>query len=97
MHGRRFFASPTSSRKSFPTYSLRFLTRLIAYVKRGDFAARERLKMSDQKKDEELDNVSGGVGTHPIPIDPIRPPAPPTHPGREPQDPITRPNNPVGG
>ena len=35
--------------------------------------------MSDEKKpvqDEELDKVSGGVGTHPIPIDPIRPGAP---------------------
>ncbi|HLY01902.1 MAG TPA: hypothetical protein VKR56_05325 [Candidatus Cybelea sp.] len=52
--------------------------------------------MSDQKKDEELDNVSGGFGTTPIPIDPIRPPAPPTHPGRGPELPITRPSNPVG-
>jgi hypothetical protein len=52
--------------------------------------------MSDQKKDEDLDNVSGGVGTHPIPIDPIRPPAPPTHPGRAPENPITRPSNPAG-
>ena len=41
--------------------------------------------MSDDKKpiqDEELDKVSGGVGTHPIPIDPIRPGEPPTHPGK---------------
>ncbi len=39
--------------------------------------------MSDEKKqvqDEELDKVSGGVGTHPIRIDPIRPGEPPTHP-----------------
>lgn len=53
--------------------------------------------MSDQKKstEEELDDVSGGFGTHPIPIDPIRPPHPPTHPGG-PELPITRPSNPVG-
>ena len=46
--------------------------------------------MSDEKKpvqDEELDNVSGGQSSHPIPIDPIRPGGPPTHPGR-PTDPI---------
>jgi hypothetical protein len=41
--------------------------------------------MSDEKKqvqDEELDKVSGGIGTHPIPIDPIRPGQPPTRPGQ---------------
>lgn len=46
--------------------------------------------MSDEKKpvqDEELDNVSGGVMSHPLPIDPIRPGQPPTHPGL-PTDPI---------
>lgn len=57
--------------------------------------------MSDEKKpiqDEELDKVSGGVGTHPIPIDPIRPGAPPTHPGGPVTDPIGgRKSNPVGG
>lgn len=59
--------------------------------------ARKAEKMSDQKKstEEELDDVSGGFGTHPIPIDPIRPPHPPTHPGG-PELPITRPSNPVG-
>jgi hypothetical protein len=51
----------------------------------------------DQKKDEELDQVSGGVESHPIPIDPIRPPAPPTHPGGGAENPIRRPSNPVGG
>ncbi|MGA2760644.1 MAG: hypothetical protein ABSF08_10040 [Candidatus Cybelea sp.] len=50
--------------------------------------------MSDQKKDEELDDVSGGK-SHPIPIDPIRP-MPPTHPGGGAELPITRPSNPVG-
>jgi hypothetical protein len=50
--------------------------------------------MSDQKKDEELDDVSGGFGTTPIPIDPIRPPGQ-THP-HGPELPITRPSNPVG-
>jgi hypothetical protein len=84
--------------KSFPTFSQRFLTLLIGYVRRGDFAARERLKMSDQKKDEELDQVSGGHESHPIPIDPIQG-EPPTHPGPGlgPRDPISRPSNPVGG
>jgi hypothetical protein len=53
--------------------------------------------MSDQKKDEELDDVSGGARTNPqpIPIDPIRP-MPPTHPGGGAELPITRPTNPVG-
>ncbi|HLY00922.1 MAG TPA: hypothetical protein VKR56_00345 [Candidatus Cybelea sp.] len=52
--------------------------------------------MSDQKKDEELDQVSGGASTHPIPIDPIHPGAPPTHPGH-PTDPIGgKKTNPVG-
>jgi bacteriocin-like protein len=39
--------------------------------------------MSDDKqmRDDELDQISGGVGTHPMPFDPIRPGAPPTHPG----------------
>jgi len=63
------------------------------------FAEHERVKMSDDKKfqDEELDKVSGGVGTHPIPIDPIRPGGPPTHP-IDPKDPIGHPkSNPVGG
>jgi hypothetical protein len=47
--------------------------------------------MSDEKKqvqDEELDKVSGGIGTHPIPIDPIRPGQPPTHPGQPEPNPI---------
>jgi hypothetical protein len=56
--------------------------------------------MSDEKKpiqDEELDKVSGGVGTHPIPIDPIRPGQPPTHPGGPITDPIGgKKSNPVG-
>jgi hypothetical protein len=54
--------------------------------------------MSDQKKDEELDQVSGGHESHPIPIDPIQG-EPPTHPGPGlgPRDPISRPSNPVGG
>jgi hypothetical protein len=50
--------------------------------------------MSDDKKpvqDEELDKVSGGAGTHPIPIDPIRPGGPPTHPVPG------MPTNPIGG
>ncbi|MFY9719512.1 MAG: hypothetical protein WAK16_07690 [Candidatus Cybelea sp.] len=57
--------------------------------------------MSDEKKqvqDEELDKVSGGFGTHPIPIDPIRPGQPPTHPGQPRNNPIGgRKTNPVGG
>ena len=57
--------------------------------------------MSDDIKkneDEELDYVSGGVTTHPLPHDPIRPPGPPTHPGRVATPPIEidRPSNPVG-
>ncbi|HLY01882.1 MAG TPA: hypothetical protein VKR56_05225 [Candidatus Cybelea sp.] len=56
--------------------------------------------MSDQNKpiqDEELDKVSGGIGTHPVPIDPIRPGGPPTHP-INPIDPIGgKKSNPVGG
>jgi hypothetical protein len=56
--------------------------------------------MSDEKKqvqDEELDKVSGGVGTHPIPIDPIRPGQPPSHPSPG-QNPIGgKRTNPVGG
>ena len=39
--------------------------------------------MSDEQKpnqDKEVDEISGGVGTHPFPPMPIRP-APPTHPG----------------
>ncbi|HLY01410.1 MAG TPA: hypothetical protein VKR56_02830 [Candidatus Cybelea sp.] len=44
--------------------------------------------MNDQKKDAELDNVSGGAVTNPVhPVDP--PYRPPTHP--------TAPNDPVGG
>lgn len=52
-----------------------------------------------QNEDEELDNVSGGVTTHPLPHDPIRPPGPPTHPGggvATPPIKIDRPSNPVG-
>jgi hypothetical protein len=66
-------------------------------VKPGDFARHERVKMSDEKKfqDEELDKVSGGMGTHPIPIDPIRPGGPPTHP-IIPGAPIKGKTNPVG-
>ncbi|HLY01881.1 MAG TPA: hypothetical protein VKR56_05220 [Candidatus Cybelea sp.] len=54
--------------------------------------------MSDDKqmRDDELDSISGGVSSHPLPRDPIRPPAPPTHPGG-PELPIHRPSNPVGG
>jgi hypothetical protein len=47
--------------------------------------------MSDDKnliQDEELDEISAGVTTHPFPRDPIRPPAPPTHPGGPVIDPI---------
>ncbi|MGC9990766.1 MAG: hypothetical protein ABSD52_00035 [Candidatus Cybelea sp.] len=53
--------------------------------------------MSDDKqmRDDELDQISGGVGTHPMPFDPIRPGTPPTHPGGA-QAPIRRPSNPVG-
>jgi hypothetical protein len=52
--------------------------------------------MSDQKKDEELDQVSGGVESNPI--DPINPGPkwPPTHPVA-PIDPIGgKKSNPVG-
>ncbi|HEY2474950.1 MAG TPA: hypothetical protein VGI19_09120 [Candidatus Cybelea sp.] len=55
--------------------------------------------MSDDKKpiqDEELDKVSGGRGTHPVPIDPIRP-APPTHPGGGDIPIGGKRSNPVGG
>jgi len=54
--------------------------------------------MSDQNKpiqDEELDKVSGGIGTHPVPIDPIRPGGPPTRPSI-PGAPIMGKTNPVG-
>jgi hypothetical protein len=49
----------------------------------------------DQTRDEELDNVSGGLGyggggTHPIPHDPIHPPTPPTNPVGGIHDPIER-------
>lgn len=40
--------------------------------------------MSDDKKkvqDEKLDDVSGGIGAHPVPPMPVRPGGPPTHPG----------------
>jgi hypothetical protein len=54
--------------------------------------------MSDDTKrqDEELDNVSGGALTHPMPRDPIRPPGPPTHPGGGVNAPIEKrnPSNP---
>jgi len=55
--------------------------------------------MSDDKKeihDDELDQISAGVSSHPMPVDPIRPGAPPTHPGGA-EMPIRRPSNPVGG
>jgi bacteriocin-like protein len=54
--------------------------------------------MSDDKQmqDDELDQISGGVGTHPMPFDPIRPGTPPTHPGGGAQNPIRIPSNPVG-
>jgi hypothetical protein len=70
---------------------------LLSYAKHGDFAEQERVKMSDEKKfqDEELDKVSGGVSSHPIPIDPIKPGGPPTHPIM-PGDPIKGKTNPVG-
>ncbi|HEV3091524.1 MAG TPA: hypothetical protein VGX91_08810 [Candidatus Cybelea sp.] len=56
--------------------------------------------MSDvnkQTEDAELDNVSGGQLSHPMPHDPIRP-NPPTHPGGPVLDPIEpeRPTNPAG-
>jgi bacteriocin-like protein len=54
--------------------------------------------MSDDQRemhDDELDQISGGVYSHPIPRDPIRPAEPPTHPGGA-QLPINRPSNPVG-
>jgi hypothetical protein len=54
--------------------------------------------MSDQKKpvqDEELDQVSGGLNTHPGPVNPIRPGQPPTHP-IDPISPIKPPTHPGG-
>jgi hypothetical protein len=51
--------------------------------------------MSDQKKDEELDQVSGGRATNPLPIDPLKPVEPPTHPIM-PGDPIKSKTNPTG-
>jgi len=55
--------------------------------------------MSDDKQmqDAELDQISGGVSSHPIQFDPIRPGTPPTHPGGGAEMPIRRPSNPVGG
>ncbi|MGA2759981.1 MAG: hypothetical protein ABSF08_06660 [Candidatus Cybelea sp.] len=44
--------------------------------------------MSDEKKEEALDNVSGGISTHPFPIKDKPRPFPPTHP--------VGPTNPVG-
>jgi bacteriocin-like protein len=55
--------------------------------------------MSDDQKqmqDEELDKISGGVFSHPVPRDPIKPGTPPTHPGG-PELPVRHPSNPVGG
>jgi bacteriocin-like protein len=56
--------------------------------------------MSDEQKqleDEELDQISGGVSSHPYPRDPIRPGVPPTHPGGPVTDPIGgKKSNPVG-
>ncbi|HEY2474949.1 MAG TPA: bacteriocin [Candidatus Cybelea sp.] len=56
--------------------------------------------MSDQYKEmneEELDKVSGGVSTHPFPRDPIKPGAPPTHPGGGDIPIGGKRTNPVGG
>ncbi|MFY9719513.1 MAG: hypothetical protein WAK16_07695 [Candidatus Cybelea sp.] len=56
--------------------------------------------MSDEMKEieqSELDKISGGVSTHPMPRDPIRPGQPPTHPGAPIKDPILHKTNPVGG
>jgi bacteriocin-like protein len=56
--------------------------------------------MSDDFKEieeSELDKISGGMLTHPMPRDPIRPGAPPTHPSGPVKDPIGRKSNPVGG
>ena len=50
--------------------------------------------MSDQKKDEELDQVSAGIATHPGPINP-GPKWPPSHP-IIPGAPIKDKTNPVG-
>lgn len=50
--------------------------------------------MSDDKKkvqDEKLDDVSGGVGSHPVPPMPVRPPTPPTHPGKGRTNPVPGP------
>jgi bacteriocin-like protein len=54
--------------------------------------------MSDDKqmRDDELDQISGGVSSHPLPRDPVRPQMPPTHPSG-PADPIRHPSNPTGG
>jgi bacteriocin-like protein len=49
--------------------------------------------MSDDFKqinEEELDKIAGGVTTHPMPRDPIKPGGPPTHPGLPVNDPISR-------
>jgi hypothetical protein len=58
-----------------------------------------QLKMSDDKQmqDAELDQISGGVSSHPMPFDPIRPGTPPSHPSGGAEMPIRRPSNPVGG
>jgi len=56
--------------------------------------------MSDDQKemrDDELDQVSAGVSSHPTRFDPIRPGTPPTHPGGGAELPIQKPSNPVGG
>jgi hypothetical protein len=48
--------------------------------------------MSDQNKaipDSEADRVSGGMATHPLPVDPPR--RIPTHPGGPVMDPIPEP------
>jgi bacteriocin-like protein len=56
--------------------------------------------MSDEFKEieeSELDKISGGMSTHPMPRDPIRPGKPPTHPAPG-QNPIGgKRTNPVGG
>ncbi|HLY02184.1 MAG TPA: hypothetical protein VKR56_06760 [Candidatus Cybelea sp.] len=52
--------------------------------------------MSDQNKDEQLDNLSGGVETHPVAPILFKPEPPSTHP-IYPTDPVGgKKSNPVG-
>ncbi len=52
--------------------------------------------MSDKKNEGELDNVSGGVETHPFPIKGGPRPLPPTHPAGPIDPPYQPKTNPVG-